>query len=284
MTADLTPNHQMAFPIGESRLETMPVELLQMVMKFVARGDALDSSTARSRDPYKKRVSELLSLCLVSKRLDAVVRPLIFNKVLIFRSTELILLLRTLVENRGVGKYIRMLDLSTTFLRRDPDHEFLNVDVLRGLHPDLDVILPEGSARMTSRQENDLRSDLYLKVLEKTPNVNKLNMNQPSWAVRGFRDRQLFPFGIKSIVDHKRTARHQASKSRLPQALRHLTIQGRPGYEGLSEGLPRQVSGFLNQDPTNESSLERILWMYDDTTWFASLPGAQWASDGMPSL
>lgn len=262
----------------------MPVELLQMVMKFVARGDALDSSTARSRDPYKKRVSELLSLCLVSKRLDAVVRPLIFNKVLIFRSTELILLLRTLVENRGVGKYIRMLDLSTTFLRRDPDHEFLNVDVLRGLHPDLDVKLPDGSARMTSRKENDLRSDLYLKVLEKAPNVNKLNMNQPSWAVRGLRDRQLFPFGIKSIVDHKRTARHQASKFRLSQALRDLTIQGRPGYEGLTEGLPRQTSGFLNQDPTDESNLERMLWMYDDTTWFASLPGAQWASDGMPSV
>lgn len=284
IAADLTPNLQMAFPAGESRLETMPVELLQMIMKSVARGVALDAHTTKPPDPYKKRVGKLLNLCLVSKRLDAVARPLIFNKVRICRSTDLILLLRTLVDNRGVGKYIRTLDLSTTFLRRDPDHGFLNVDVLRGLDPDLDVILPEESVRMTSRQENDLRIDLYLKVLEKTPDVNKLNMNSPSWAVRGLRDRQLSPFGIESIMAHKRMAMARASLSGLPKTVTALTVEGKDQHEGLVEGLPIQISGFWPQDPANTSKLEKIIWLFDDTTWFDSLPGSQWASDGMSKL
>lgn len=284
MAADLTANLQMAFPAGDSRLETMPVELIQMIMKFVARGDALGPYSTKSPDPYKKRVSKLLSLCLVSKRLDAVVRPLIFNKILIFRSTELILLLRTLTESREMGEYIKNLDLSTTFLRRDADHAFLDVDVLRGLDPELDLILPEGSARMTSRQENDLRIDLYLKVLEKAPNVNTVKMNPPYWTVTGIKDRQLSSFGIVSINAHKRMAMARASLFPLPRTLTALTIEGREQNEGLVEGLPRQISGFWPQDPANTSKLEKIIWLFDDTTWFDSLPGSQWASDGMSKL
>lgn len=274
----------MQFPVGESRLETMPIELLETVVKFSARGNDFDPYSAKSRDAYKKGVSKLLSLCLVSKSVDAVVRPFIFDNVLICRSTELILLLRTLTENCEMGEYIKKLNLSTTFPRRDADHEFLDVDVLRGLDFDLDLILPDGLVRMTSRQENDLRINLYLKVLEKAPNVNTVKMNPPSWIVRGIEDRQLSSFGIASVMAHKRMAIPRASLSRLPKTAKALTIEGREQNEGLTEGLPVQISGFWRQDSIDESSLEKIIWMFDDTTWFDSLPGSQWASDGMSKL
>lgn len=274
----------MEFPAGESRLETMPTELLETIAKFSAHGVAFKPYSAMSRDAYKKGVSKLLSLCLVSKSLDAVVRPLIFDNVLICRSTELILLLRTLTESREMGEHIKKLDLSTTFLRRDADHGFLDVDVLRGLNPDLDLILPEASARMTSRQENDFRIDLYLKVLEKAPNVNTVKMNPPYWTVRGIEDRQLSSFGIVSIMAHKRMAMARASLFPLPKTLTALTIEGREQNEGLVEGLPRQISRFWPQDPANTSKLEKVIWLFDDTTWFDSLPGSQWASDGMSKL
>lgn len=83
----------MAFSASESRLETMPTELLETIAKFSAHRVAFKPYNAMSQDAYKKGVSKLLSLCLVSKSLDAVVQPLIFNNVLICWSTKLIFLL-----------------------------------------------------------------------------------------------------------------------------------------------------------------------------------------------
>lgn len=274
----------MDFPVGNSPLESMPNELLTVVVKNLTPDNALRHHNARSQAAYKKGINELLRLCLVSKRLEAVVRPLILGKVLICRSTELILLLRTLTENRGMGGYIKNLIFVTTFLRKDPDHEFLDLDILRGLDPDLDLILPEDPVRMTSRQENELRSNLYFMVLEKAPNVQKTIMNPPSWSVRGLSNSQLAAFGIASIAAHNRVAIPQIPRCRIPKSLRVLTLEGPLRYGSLMEGLPKQFSVFWCQDLVPESKLRKMVWRHDDTTWFDSLPGSQWASEGMTWL
>lgn len=116
MAADPTLIIQMDFPVGKSLLESMPDELLTIVNKDLAPENAVKHLDARFRAAYKEGIKELLSLCLVSKRLEAVVRPVIFGKILICRSTELVLLLRTLTENRRMGEYIKNLVFATTFL------------------------------------------------------------------------------------------------------------------------------------------------------------------------
>lgn len=279
MAADPTLTIQMAFPVGESRLESLPDELLIIVMKNLAPEDALEQRGHKFRIAYMKGISELLGLSLASKRLEAVVRTVIYDKVLICRSTDLILLLRTLTENPRTGEYIKNLAFDTTFLRQDPDHEYLDLDILRGLDPDIDLILPGGSARMTSRQENEVRSNLYLKVVEKAPNVQRVAMNTASWAVRGLDDWQLAAFGIASAMAHDRGVKPQIPLPQLPKSVTTLTLEGR--YQGLVDGLSRQISGIWAQDMSGESKLKTMSWLHDHTTWFAALPGGQWASNGM---
>lgn len=284
MAANLTLNLQMDFPVGKSRLETMPNELLKMVIKSLAPEDALKGSSTKYRASYKKEVSKLLSLCLVSKSLEAHVRPVVYENVLICQSTDLILLLRTLIENHELGGYITKLELSTKFLRQDPDHESLNLGLLRKLGSDLGLTLPKEPGRMTSRQENDLRGNLYVKVLDKAPNVESATMTAPSWAVRGLSDRLLSAFGAWSIEKHTLVAKPPASLSQIPKQLKTLTIEGREKAEGLMEGLPGQISGIWSGGQDDESKLKEIIFMFDDTTWFDSFPGARWAPDGMSSF
>ncbi|KAI7783838.1 hypothetical protein LA080_011311 [Diaporthe eres] len=117
----------MAFPVGKSWLENLPDERLIIVMKNLAPEDALKQHGHKFLAAYEKGISELLGLSLDSKRLEAVVRTVIYDKILICRSTDLILLLRTLTENRRTGEYIKNLVFYTAFLRQDPDHEYLDL-------------------------------------------------------------------------------------------------------------------------------------------------------------
>lgn len=272
----------MEFPVGESRLEAMPNELLMKIMKFVGLDDALNQvHFAEYQATYNKAISQLLGLSLTSKRLEAVVRPVIYCEVLICRSAELVLLFTTLTENPRLGEYIKRLSFSATFRRQDPDHEFLDLDNLRGLDPDLDLILPESLTTMTSRQENDIRTILYLKVLEKAPKAEKVAMNTASWNARGVHEGRLAAFGIASIMAH-RAVMPQIPLSRVPESLTTLYLTG--DYRGLPEGLPRQISNFWCQGVSDEAKVKKLFWLRDDTTWFDSLPGQQWAQNGMFSF
>ena len=268
-------------PVGKSTLESMPVELLEKVANL-ALDVALGHTDANARAAYKKGTSKLLTFCLVSKKLKSVVRPAIFRHVSIRRSSDLILLFRTLTENREVGGHIRQLTLTTTFLRQGQGYEALDLQLLKGIDPDFDLVQPHGSAIMTSRQENQIRINLYLKVLNKAPNVVGVTINIPSWTVRGCDDGGISALGIASIMATNRVAMPQISLARLPEALRVLTIEGQ--HKGLMEGLPRQLSKLWAQESTKASKLEKMVWLRGDTTWFDSLPSQQWGPKGMSSL
>lgn len=279
MAANPTLTLQMDFPVVKPWFETMPYELLEEVAKFLAPDNALNHADVKFRAAYKKGFSSLLNLCLVSKRLEAVVQPVIFRNILIWRSSDLILLYRTLTENPEVGGYIRTLVLSTAFLRCQKDHEMLDLRLLRTIDSDFDLNGRRGS--LTSREENELRSTLYLKVLEKVPGVKEVTLNTPRWAVRGLNDGQLLEFGIASAMANNRVVMPQNSSFRLPQALHTLTIEGQ--YQGLAEGLPRQFRNLWPQKLNGVSNFETMVWVRDDTTWFDSLPGRQWATNGKSS-
>lgn len=63
-----------------------------------------------------------------------------------------------------LGGHIKQLEFPTQSSRSDPDHEFLDLEILHGLDSDLDSTLPQRSARINSRQENEIRSNIYVKV------------------------------------------------------------------------------------------------------------------------
>lgn len=284
MSTDTTQTLQVGFPVGKSRLEAMPDELLEMVTKFLAPKDALQHLDPPTRTGYRKGISDLLDLCLVSKRLEVVVRPVIFGTVMICRSIQLVRLFRTLTENPVLGENIKKLEFYTQFSRQEPDHEFLDLGILRGLDPDIDSTLPQGSARISGRQENEIRSNVYVKVLEKAPNVKQVTINPPTWSVRGINDAALAAFGVASAVAHKQAAMPQPSLRRLPESLEALILEGDPFQRGIKEGLPKQISRMLSQDQADGSKLVRMAWFSDDTTWFSGLPGQEWNSAGMSIL
>lgn len=276
MSTDTTQTLQVGFPVGRSRLEAMPDELLLVVLNDL--GGDLEYLDTIDRAPFNKGISELLSLCLVSKRLEAVVRSVIFGKVLICQSTQLVRLLRTLIENPGLGERIRTLEFATQFSRVEPDHEVLDLEVLRGLDSDLDAMLPQTSSSMNSRQENDIRSNLYVKVLEKAPNVKKVSINYPTLPVRGLDGGDLAASAVADAVAHKQAAMPQASLRRLPESLKSLSVEGET--LGIEEGLPKQISGMWSQDLADGSKLYKMAWFCDHTPWFDALPGQEWTSAG----
>lgn len=71
-----------------------------------------------------------------------------------------------LTTTRGwrLGDHIKQLEFSNQFSRSEPDHEFLGFEILRKLDSDLDSTLPQRSAGINSRQENEIRSNVFVKV------------------------------------------------------------------------------------------------------------------------
>lgn len=281
MSTDTTQTLQVAFPVGESHLETMPNEVLLMVVKIIAPEDTLQHLDHPTRHVYRTGISELLNLCLVSKRLEAIVRPVIFGTVKICQSTQLVRLLRTLTENPGLGEHIKKLEFYIQSSQRESDLDFLDLGILRGLDSNLDSTLPQDSSGISGRQENEIRSNIYLKVLEKAPNVKQVTLNPPTWPVRSTDDAHSPASGVASAVAHKQAAMPQPSFRRLPESLKVLIVQGNPFQLGITEGLPKQISRMLSQDRVDGSKLEKMAWFYDDTTWFYGLPGQEWTSAGM---
>lgn len=280
MASDTTGITQVRFPAGKSPFEKMPLEILEKIAR-IRIPDAWDIDTTPWLT-HKNDISKLFTLCLVSKRLESVVRPAIFRNVTIRRSADLIRLLRALLENRTLGGHIRRLTLSTTFLRHEEGYERLDLQLLKGLDPDFDSAQPRGSAVLPSREENQVRINLYLKVLNKAPNVVEVTMNTPSWVVRSWDAERISPYGIASVMANNHVTLPQTSLARMPDTLKVLTIEGQ--HEGLMEGVPRQFSKLWTQETTQASKLEKMVWLMANTTWFYSLPSRQWGPDGMSSL
>ncbi|KAL1883220.1 hypothetical protein Daus18300_000278 [Diaporthe australafricana] len=86
---------------------------------------------SKGRAAHKKEKAMLPNLCLVSKRMEAVVRPLLFSRVFIHHSTELILFHRTLSEKRvNVGAILQVIftlpkqnELDDEFMKANDKHQ-----------------------------------------------------------------------------------------------------------------------------------------------------------------
>ncbi|KAH8777782.1 hypothetical protein F5883DRAFT_613987 [Diaporthe sp. PMI_573] len=83
---------------GNSYLESLPDELLTAIFDKL-----LDDDERSEHDIHK----DLVSLCRVSKRIDPVARPLLFEKVTILRPHTLILIYRTLLGTGCLAEQIK---------------------------------------------------------------------------------------------------------------------------------------------------------------------------------
>lgn len=216
----------MEFPTGFSPPESIPNEVLTMIAETLAPGDDDELHNSRGKAAYKEERRMLLNLCLVSKRMEAVVRPVLFSQVFIYHSTELILFYRSLNENHKLGEYVQMLILATVFLRNHKDHEALDFRLLRGFDSDFDLIRPHSSAGIPSLAENQVRTNVYLKILSKAQYLTAVAINIPSWLVRGLDDGHLTDFRQTSIISANRLMPAQAPELQHRKALTTLAIEG----------------------------------------------------------
>lgn len=262
------------WPAGSSRLETLPAELLNVITDDLVLETDLDHTGARSRTAYKDGLSNLGSLCLVSKCLDTKIRPVMLRKVPIYRSIELVLLYRALTENPMLGGYIRQLVLATPFSRQEIEYEMLQFHLLRGVDSDFDFPQPHASGSMTTRMENKLRFDLYLKVLNKAPNVTKVAIDALSWSVRGLNDKQLALFRAASDMLDNLADMPETPLLQMPKDVKTVNING--PVRGLVEALPSQLAKIWSQT----SKLETLVWTRDDSAWFDNLPSRSLELEG----
>ncbi|KAJ0114290.1 hypothetical protein J7T55_010679 [Diaporthe amygdali] len=262
------------WPAGSSRLETLPAELLNVITDDLVLETDLDHTGARSRTAYKDGLSNLGRLCSVSKCLDTKIRPIMLRKVSIYRSIELIRLYRTLTENPMLGGYIRQLVLATPFSRQEIEYEMLHFHVLHGVDSDFDFSQPHASGSMTTRMENKLRFDLYLKVLNKAPNVTKVAIDALSWSVRGLNDKQLALFRAASDMLDNLAEMPETPLLQMPEDVKTVNING--PVRGLVEALPSQLAKIWSQT----SKLETLVWTRDDSAWFDNLPSRSLELEG----
>ncbi|KAK2609841.1 hypothetical protein N8I77_003318 [Diaporthe amygdali] len=262
------------WPAGSSRLETLPAELLNVITDDLVLETDLDHTGARSRTAYKDGLSNLGSLCLVSKCLDTKIRPIMLRKVPIYRSIELILLYRALTENPMLGGYIRQLVLATPFSRQEIEYEMLQFHLLRGVDSDFNFSQHHASGSMTTRMENKLRFDLYLKILNIAPNVTEVAIDALSWSVRGLNDKQLALFRAASDMLDNLAEMPETPLLQMPEDVKTVNING--PVRGLVEALPSQLAKIWSQT----SKLETLVWTRDDSAWFDNLPSRSLELEG----
>ncbi|KAL1851727.1 hypothetical protein Daus18300_012412 [Diaporthe australafricana] len=265
----------MEFPAGRSPIETIPTEVLTMIAGYLVPENYHELHNAEGRASYRQDRSKLANLCLVSKSMGNVARPILLSKVFLYQSKELILFHRALNENQNLGKHVQMLVLATPFLRNHKDHEALDFSLLRGVDSDFDSIQSDSSAGISSLAENQARFNIYLKILSNAQSVKDVAMNTPSWMVRGLDDEYLPDFRQASIVSASRITPAQT-----PQ-LQHLTSLTTLAIEGQSQGRVESLPGELARFWSRQSNLKTMIWIKEDRRWFRSLPCLQLTLDGI---
>ncbi|ROW00368.1 hypothetical protein VMCG_07247 [Cytospora schulzeri] len=124
-------------------LQAFPNEPLTMVLKNLAFQDVDEYPGTETQYAIEEAYKDLRNLCLVSKTIEAVARPILFENTMDFRCTNLVALYRTLLCNERLGRYIKHLALNAVFRwyrpgKRPPNYSRLPLSSLEGLDADLD--------------------------------------------------------------------------------------------------------------------------------------------------
>lgn len=249
-----------------SLLHDIPIELLRMVIKdyhvaFVQ--DVQTLSDPKTQSAIEEAYRDLRSLCLVSKTLDDIICPIFLENVIVFRSTNLAALYRTLLENERLGDYVRHIVFYTYtrsyyFQGKTESYRRLPLGFLDGLDADFDPWQDMWRLEIYRHPPLGLQSELifsiYLKVLGRTRNVETVAINT---LMEG------------GEITPPKQGRPLLPSPKVPPFSRLKTVRLIGKTRNLQGGYRRDL-GSLVLD--GQPSLERLVWLNDYQTWFKSFP------------
>lgn len=103
-------------PQGQSKLELMPTETLDHIFSYLSHNEVLSSKAPDKHAIHANQFAQknMNSLCLTSKRVDSVARPLLFRNITITSTPKLLLLCGALQGTIQLGCYIRQISFEIT--------------------------------------------------------------------------------------------------------------------------------------------------------------------------
>lgn len=223
----------------------MPTEVLEKIFEQLSQKNLQSLHDLKDVDLLEANRSahaNMRSLCLTSKRVDTVARPLLFRTITVSSPATLVRLYETLLANSQLGSYIRHISF-----------EILRVQV--GLWDFLPARSPQSQSLLIGWDEefdkgpydfnnhccNQILSSCYFEILRKTPKVYLLVIRiQPVNPERNFKPDSLGgPRGFWMYQPFFRKVRHAVAAS--------LT--------GDSEFLPGLTTLQLLGDPVDEDNV-----------------------------
>lgn len=184
-----TPKSQdLAYPQGQSKLELLPTEILDDIFSYLSHNEVLSSKAPDKHAIHANQLAQenMNSLCLTSKRVDSVARPLLFRNITITSTLKLLLLCGALQGTAQLGCYVRQISFEI-MLKETELWDSLTPPFSRDVG-----LLIDGFKRI-SRQDKWTMSNLYFdhvlsssyfEVLRRTPRVYHLVLRmQPTDGV-----------------------------------------------------------------------------------------------------
>lgn len=174
-----TPASQcLPHPRGESKLELMPTEVLEEVFCHLSQNDLQSYHDLQDKNLVKGNRSahtNMSSLCLTSKRVDAVARPLLFRIITVSSPAMLVRLYETLLEIPDLGSHIRQISFEILTDGVKPEH-FLDACSSQGtpLLKGCDSAMKADGPFINRDCCDQILSSYYFEVLRRTPKVHRL--------------------------------------------------------------------------------------------------------------
>ncbi|ROW01382.1 hypothetical protein VPNG_07611 [Cytospora leucostoma] len=258
------PKEQESHISSHSHFGDLPNEVLTMVAMEMVSQDLEDFPEPECRLSNIETSGDLRMLCLVSKRLDAVARPALYKNIIVCRSTKLVALYRTLLENKTLGRYIKHIVLDTSFATSICYYHPMILDEMAGLDRDFGPwigrgCMRRGCMRVSREIENKLHVSLYIKILNHALNLETLSVNIPPRDYVGY---ELAPYSSQPFLPN-------IVLSQLPR-LKMVRLLANSVSHHVDLAL--ELGRLLPWSQPGQPKLERLIWVKDHVSWFDSLP------------
>lgn len=113
-----------------SHLTGLPIELLMLIFQHLAPDEVQPYLDDTSFHAYTQARKDLRNVCLVSKTLEGVARPYLYQGVIVKDAHTMAYLLRTLDENQALGQKIKQLVLEVPGSSKDEGYRKPNAAIL----------------------------------------------------------------------------------------------------------------------------------------------------------
>lgn len=182
-------------------LETLPPKIASLVLAkitidvnvpYVVSPSTFQTSATRKKEDASAR-RDLVSLCLVSKRMSSKARPALYRNILVDDPDTLVLLCRTFLEKPQFGIFVKRMSLNICLGDKDYYCDYgelrrsINLSYAQNGFEELWKTTRARDVRECSEITLERLYTLHFKVLSRTRNLESLDLNvQPQTEMRNF--------------------------------------------------------------------------------------------------